>query len=141
MNKAVCLVCFLVFPVAAGGADGVGGNTIRPMLDDAKVPGCKIAKPGSYDVKVGDLVELEYTYPIRPNAPPKDVGFKQPVQTDGSLKPSPLGIRSVVTPKLVGAGRIAFYFEGATEGETSVTLLIDNDEYVYKFKVSKPEKK
>ena len=41
------------------------------------------------------------------------------------------------TPKLVGTGTIAFYFDAKKEGEDTVTLMIDGAEYTYKFKVVK----
>lgn len=136
-TKAIAGAVIALSTMTAIGAatDGVNGTTVRPVLDNAQVAGCKIAKPGDYDVKVGYLIELDYTYPVTPAAIPKKVEFKQTLA--GAIAPSPLGIRAIETPKLVGVGTIGFYFEAKKEGEDTVTLIIDGKEYAYKFKVAK----
>jgi hypothetical protein len=139
MRKFVCVIvaCVTTALIAspATAQEGVDGTTVRPMLDKAKVAGCKIAKPGDYEVTVGDLIELDYTYPVAPTVIPKKVDFKQTLI--GAVAKSPLGFRTVTTPKLVGTGTIAFYFEAKKEGTDTVTLIIDGAEYGYKFKVVK----
>lgn len=119
----------------AQGGGGTEGTTIRPRLEEAKVKGCKIASPGEYKVSVGDLIELNYTYPIVPTAIPKKMSHT--ITAGGAVVKSSLGFRRVVAPKLVGAGTIAFYFEAKAAGEDTVTLTIDDAEYQYKFKVGK----
>jgi hypothetical protein len=115
--------------------DGVEGTTVRPKQEEAKVKGCKIAIPSDYEVTVGDLIELDYSYPVVPATIPMKVDFKQTLL--GVVGKSPLGFRQVVVPKMVGAETIAFYFDAKKEGEETVTLLIDGAEYTYKFKVTK----
>jgi hypothetical protein len=133
----IVLIAFIALaPRLAFATDGVKGQTVRPVQVDAKVKGCKIAKPGDYEVNPGDLIELDYTYPVVPQAIPKKVDFKQTLI--GAVAPSPLGIRSVSTPDLVGTGTIAFYFDAKKLGKDIVTLIIDGDEYVYRFTVVKP---
>jgi hypothetical protein len=113
----------------------VDGRTVRPALDEAKVQGCKIAKPGDYEVTVGDLIELDYTYPIVPAAIPRKAECKQTLL--GAVAKSPLGFRTVTTPRLAGTGTVAFYFDAKKEGEDTISLIIDGAEYAYKFKVVK----
>src|SRR4051812_46229220 len=100
-TSIACVLGLIAFEVSAQIGD-VKNSTIRPVLDNAKVEGCKIAKPGEYEAQVGDLIELDYTYPVVPGAMPKKFEFK----LEGGktiISPSPLGIRRVVSPKLVGA--------------------------------------
>jgi len=133
---SVLVACMVaVLATTASGTDGVKGTTVRPSQVKANVEGCKIAKPGSYAVSVGDLIELDYTYPVvLPSVIPKKVGFQQTLI--GAVGPSALGIRLVSTPGLVGGPEtIAFYFEGKKPGQDAVTLIIDGDEYAYKLTV------
>jgi hypothetical protein len=113
----------------------IGDTTVRPIQVKAKVEGCQIAKPGDYEVKVGDLIELNYTYPVVPAAMPNKVFYKQTII--GAIAISPLGFRRVIVPEMIGTVTIAFYFEAKKEGEETVALIIDDAEYVYKFKVVK----
>jgi hypothetical protein len=130
----ICVAAAL-FAAVAVAADGVKGRTVRPLQEKAKVAGCKIAKPGSYEVAVEDLIELDYTYPVVPTAIPNKVDHKQPAS--GSVVKSELGFRTVSTPRLLGTGTIAFYFEAKKEGEDKITVIIDENEYEYTFKVVK----
>jgi hypothetical protein len=132
---AVCLLG-IAFPTAAtaDGLEGPVGLVIRPAQEEAKVKGCRIATPGHYDVNVGDLIELDYTYPVVPAAIPKKLDHKQ--TGVGAVAKSPVGFRTVVSPKLLGGGTVAFYFDAKKEGEETVTLIIDGAEYQYTFKVA-----
>jgi hypothetical protein len=130
---SACVVA-AVMAASTGAQDGVTGTTVRPIQVDAKVMGCTIAEPGDYQVKVGDLIELNYSHPVAPPFPQK-VDFKQTLI--GAVARSPLGFRAVNTPKLIGKKTIAFYFDAKKEGEDTVTLIIDKEEYTYKFKVIK----
>lgn len=130
---AGCLLGFMLSMAVA--LDSVEGTTVRPRLEAAKVKGCKIAAPGDYQVNVGDLIELDYTYPVVPAAIPKKVAYQQTLT--GAVAKSAMGFRTVTIPRLVGAGTIACYFDAKQAGEETVTLIIDDAEYVYKFKVVK----
>ena len=114
---------------------GVRGTIFRPAPTQARVEGCKIAEPGAYEVKVGDLIELDYSYPIHPNAMPEKVSHR--IARRGAVAKSRLGIRQVRTPKRLGSGTIATYLDAKKPGEATVTLTIDDAEYVYKFSVVK----
>ncbi|MBL8794532.1 MAG: hypothetical protein JNM56_11555 [Planctomycetia bacterium] len=132
------LAGLLVVDLAAGedppsGPAGVKGVVIRPARDKAQVDGCHVSKPGDYQATVGDLIELEYSYPVVPTAMPKKVDFK--VTLIGAVAPSPLGIRKVVTPQLIGAHTLVFFFEAKKAGEDTVTVEVDGKGYPYKFKV------
>ncbi len=75
---SVLLACAVaVLATTAWATDGVKGTTVRPAQEKAKVDGCRIARPGNYTVAVGELIELDYTYPVVPAAIPKKVEFKQ----------------------------------------------------------------
>jgi hypothetical protein len=115
--------------------EGVKGNTVRPDLDKAKVKGCRIAKPGDYKVSRGDLIELDYTYPVVPGSIPDKVSYKK--IRNAAVVPSSLGIRSVVQPGRLGGGTIAFYFQARRKGKGTVVLIIDGAEYTYHFTVVK----
>lgn len=121
----------------AGATEGVDGTIIRPVQDKAKVAGCKIAKPDAYPVMVGDLIELDYTYPLNGTAIPKKVDHMQTLS--GAVIKSSLGFRTLSMPKLIGTGSIAFYFAANKEGTENITLIIDNDQYTYQFNVTNRE--
>ncbi len=38
-------------------------HVLRPAREPARPFGCQVSRPGSYRATVGDLIELEYTYP------------------------------------------------------------------------------
>jgi hypothetical protein len=122
----------------AHAVDGVQGTVYRPVQVDAALKGCQIAKPGDHHVCTGDLIELDYSYPIVPAALPTKVSFKQTL--GGAIKPSPLGIR-LVNSTLIGASTIAFYFEAVKPGKETITILIDDKEYEFRFEVKKCEEK
>mgnify|MGYP000905681768 CR=1 FL=1 len=113
------------------------GNVIRPEKVDAKVKGCFVSKPGRYEAEPGDLIELEYTYPVVPVAWPKSVHR----ETDrGAIYPSQLGIRRLVVPDLIGTGTYVFYFEAKHAGKGTAFVVIDNVKYEYVFDVKKNRK-
>lgn len=113
------------------------GNVIRPRRVDAKVAGCFVSEPGRYDAVAGDLIELEYTYPVVPGGEPKEVHR----ETDkGAVYVSPLGIRHLIVPKLVGTGTYVFYFEKKHEGKGTAFVVIDNVKYEYVFEDPKKQK-
>lgn len=130
----VVAVSFLGLVVSVSRAtDGLDGVTVRPRQQEARVQGCKIAAPGVYEVEVGNLIELDYQYPVVPGAIPAKLDSKQ--TATGAVAKSPLGFRKVTTPMLVGAVTIAFYFDAKKAGDETVTLIIDKQEYAYTFKV------
>lgn len=133
MYMTLGCVAAMQFATSARAQEGVDGTTIRPMQENAKVEGCTIAKTGDYEVTVGDLIAIDYTYPVIPAAIPKIVDYKQTMNE--AVAKSSLGFRAVTTPRMVGTGTIAFYFEAKKEGEEIVTLIIDGAEYSYKFTV------
>jgi hypothetical protein len=131
--RTVLIGLLLLCATYAQAVNGVVGTTVRPPLAAAKVKGCQVAKPGDYTVEVGDLIELDYSYPVVPDSSPIKVDFKQTLL--GNVVKSPLGFRTVTTPPLVGASTIAFYFEAKKAGTETVTLIVDGDEYTYRITV------
>lgn len=133
----VAIALFSATLVASGvnAQDGLEGTVVRPDLVAAKVDGCSVAKPGMYEVNVGDLIEIDYTYPVIDVAIPTKVSFKK-TGRDAVIK-SPIGFRNVSTPVVIGVGAIAFYFDAKKEGTETITIIIDDVEYAYEFKVAR----
>jgi hypothetical protein len=128
-----CLLVVAMAAMSAFAADGVHGTVVRPRTVAAKVEGCRIAAARDYKVGVGDVIELDYGYPVVPGAMPKKVSIKQ--TPGGAVDAAPLGIRLVTTPGLLGASTIGFFLEAKEAGEKTVTLVIDDNEYEYSFTV------
>jgi hypothetical protein len=133
MNKAIAyaLAFIILSPIAVYADLPIKGHVLRPGLVPAASAGCKIAESGTYDVKVGDLIELDYEYPAANPTPSVDYLL----DLLGHIVPSDLGIRRVSTPQLPGIRRIAFFFTAKTVGEERVSLIVDKHEYKYKFRV------
>jgi hypothetical protein len=143
MRKLLCVIGFFVIAsVYLDGSvraiDGVKGNTLRPDLADAKVQGCKVSRPSKtpedkYRVKLGTLLEFDYTYPINPttSVTPKKVTFKITVTTTGEIIQSQLGIRALSDGLKGDNGAIEFYFDTTKVGEVRVTISIDEQDYSY----------
>ena len=107
-------------------------NIIRPVLVDGEVDGTQIAKPGEYQVTVGDLIELEYSYPTVPTAIPKELRFRSSVR---SVVGSTGVAKEVIVPGLTGVSKKAFCFRATSEGTSEVTLNIDGNQYQYSITV------
>ena len=105
---------------------------LRPALEDANVKGCKVSRPGEYSVAVGDWVELSYVYPVVPSAIPKKIEATIDNKNIGTL-----GKRRVSTPGVVGSATVAFHFEALAVGAGTITLVVDDNVYVYKVTVRK----
>lgn len=137
MSRAVPVILLVGSLCGVAIADKPRGNVIRPKKVDAKVKGCQVSEPGKYHATEGDLIELEYTFPIFPAAMPK----KLDRETDrGPIFPSKLGIRNLIVPKLIGTGTHIFYFEARHEGEGTAFVVIDGVKYEFRFKVSEGPK-
>lgn len=138
LSRAVCvfLVIGLVHSVALG--DKPEGNVIRPVKVAAKVKGCQVSKPGDYRATAGDLIELEYTFPVVPGAMPEDVGREW---DRGAIYGSNLGIRNLIVPEMLGTGTHLFYFLAKHEGSGTAFVIIDGVKYEYKFEVAAAPKK
>jgi hypothetical protein len=111
-------------------------NIIRPPLAKSRVEGSQIAKPGSYSAKVGDLLELEYSYPVIPEAMPTKLDAKS---SDSTVLSSDSDVKTVVVPGLMGAGKKAFWFSAKSPGKCTITLSIDGNQYVYSISVENGE--
>lgn len=102
---------------------------VRPFKVEAKVSGAEVARPGSYDVSVGDYLEFEYSFPVVPDAMPQKLDFH--VSNDDVLDATEPVVRDVVAPGLMGTGAKAFCFRAANPGTTTLKLRIDDNEYQY----------
>jgi hypothetical protein len=132
-RASVCMLVVAMAAMSARATEGVKGTVVRPKQAKAKVDGCRIAEPKAYTVKVGDVIELDYGYPVVPGAFPKKVSIKQ--TAGGAVEESPLGIRMVSVPMLLGASTIGFFLEAKEAGQETVTIVIDDNEYEYAFTV------
>lgn len=138
LSRAVCVMFLLSLFQGIALADKPQGNVIRPVKVAAKVKGCQIAKPGDYRATAGDLIELEYTFPVVPGAMPEEVAR----ETDkGAIYPSRLGIRSLIVPEMVGTGTYLFYFLAKHEGSGTAFVIVDGVKYEYKFEVAAAPRK
>lgn len=138
MLRAISTVLVAGLLCIAARAEEPCCNVIRPQKVDAEVKGCQVSEPGDYEATAGDLIELEYTFPIVPTTIPKTVAR----ETDrGAMFPSKLGIRNLIVPRLVGTGTYLFYFEARFKGAGTATVVVDGVKYNYRFEVAEgPEK-
>ncbi len=138
LSRAVCVMFLISLFHGVSLADKPRGNVIRPVKVAAKVEGCQVSKPGDYRATAGDLIELEYTFPVVPGAMPKDVAREW---DKGAIYPSRLGIRSLIVPEMVGTGTYLFYFLAKHEGSGTAFVIVDGVKYEYKFEVAAAAKK
>jgi hypothetical protein len=133
-RASIALLVVAVSGITAYAVEGVKGTVSRPREVPAKVKGCKIADQTPFACEVGDAIELDYSYPVVPGAIPNKVSTKQ--TPGGAVDVSPLGIRMVVAPGLVGASTIGFFFDAKKKGQETVTIVIDDYEYQYTITVN-----
>ena len=117
-------------------AQDTSTSIVRPLMVDGKVGGAQIAKPGNYRVTVGDLLELEYSYPVVPAAMPKELNS---TSSDSNVLSAEGNAKTVVVPGLMGAGKKAFCFRATNAGTSNVTIMIDGNEYQYSVTVDRAE--
>jgi hypothetical protein len=111
-------------------------HVLRPATEPARTAGCQISKAGPHKAALGELIELEYTYPAAPGAVPQTVEVKQ--TPNGAIAASPLGIRTIDAGSALPR-TIVFYFEAKKPGSDTVTLVIDGTPYTYQFQVDQPQ--
>lgn len=114
----------------------IDGTVLRPVQVDAQVKGCKVSKPGEYTVTVGDLIEIEYTFPVTPETTPKR--FEVGIGIGEEVKSSPLGIRRLDNG-LLGTRTIVLFLTAVEEGKGGASMNIDKATYSYQFNV-RPKK-
>ena len=138
MFRVISVVTLIGLFCSVGMAEQPRGNVIRPKKVDAKVKGCQVSEPGKYRATAGDLIELEYTFPVVPGAIPKVVDREW---DRGAIYGSRLGIRNLIVPNMVGTGTYLFYFEARHKGSGTAILQIDDVEYTYNFEVAEAPSK
>ena len=111
---------------------------IRPFMVESKVAGAEIAKPGAYTVSVGDVLELEYSYSVTPQAIPKKLDST--ISESGALSTTDVVVKNIVVPGLAGNSATAFCFRAIEAGTESITLFIDGNEYHYSIAVERAGK-
>lgn len=114
--------------------DGVETSAVvRPRLGDASIKGCMVATSAKYRLTTQDMLEIQYRYPIVPQAIPKKIQVR--TEGRGIVEQSTLGIRHVVEPKSLGAGALAAFFTAIKPGEETIILVVDGVEYKYQITV------
>ena len=133
LSRVATAVALVVFVCSVVRAADPSGNVIRPRAVDAEVAGCKVSQPGEYRITVGDVIEIEYTYPVVPDAIPKTVDREW---DRGAIFGSELGIRNLIVPEMVGTGTYLFYFVAKIEGSGTAFAIVDGVKYEYRFTVA-----
>jgi hypothetical protein len=72
-------------------------------------------------VKGGDVIELEWSYPVVPGAIPRDASARSDSEAVRFVE-----ITRVVGPKLVGAGKLAAVFKAEKEGKATLTFTVES---------------
>jgi hypothetical protein len=138
MCRAISTILVVGLLCSVALADKPKGNVIRPRKVDAEVKGCQVSAPGEYRATAGDVIEIEYAFPIVPTCIPREVDR----ETDrGAIYPSKLGIRNLIVPGLIGTGTYLFYFEARDAGTGTAIVVIDDVKYEYKFEVAEAPRK
>jgi hypothetical protein len=116
-------------------ADGVDSTVIvRPRQAAASVVNCAMGQQGTYRMRVGDILELDYSYPVTPGTMPRTVSY---VSTGmGAVNKSVLGFRPMVVPRVVGGSTIGFFFDAVQPGVDTVSVIIDGARYTYTVEVA-----
>ena len=123
---AAIIAAFSAVPLLAQDASP---TIVRPQKVDAKVAGAQIAKPGSYHLNVGNVLDLGYSFSVTPQSMPNQLEFK--TLGSGVFDSSKSVIKNVVAPGLMGSGSKAFCFSAVKAGSETITLSIDGNEYTY----------
>ena len=110
----------------------------RPSKKPAKVAGAEVSMPGDHEVCVGDMIELEYTYPVTPSTIPKEIALMDGFQ--GNVLPSDCGWAQGVRSELIGSQTIVFSYVAKKPGTENVWFAIvgpdgSDHTYEYNFKV------
>ena len=133
MSRALSVMLAIGLLCGVACADPPFSHVIRPRRVDADVKGCLISEPGEYRASVGDLIEVEYSFPVAPQTVPKKVDQ----ETDkGAIYTSKLGIRNLIVPKIIGTGTYLFYFDAKHEGKGTAFVVIDGVKYAFGFEVA-----
>jgi len=126
------VVLTVIFSTGGQSYSQSGSNSIlRPHLVDSNVSGAKISKTGDYVVQVGELIQIEYSYPVSPRFSPKEIKFQltgMAIKTIGSEAKN-------VSTRLMGSGRKSLCMEATKPGTSKLKLLIDENCYEYDFVV------
>jgi len=136
MTAFACVILFTFIAADSSPKEDVRGRVLRPSgISWKPIPAKaekkpakkeeKPPKPDSYNVHVGDLIELEYCY-IRSSttqSPKVNVNLT----SNGAVARSNLGIRFVDTG-LLDRQRIVFFFDAKKKGTDKVTLRVSMDD-------------
>lgn len=120
---------------------GVKGTVYRPFIVETKAKSGRISSPGEYQVKVGDVIELEYQYTPLAQVPKADVKkVETKVSKGGAVAASDLGVRFIDDYQIT-TRKIVCFFIAKKEGKDTVTLVIDGNSYEYKIDVMRGDEK
>ena len=113
----VCLLVWLMMPANASALPGVAGELVLIEKDQANAN-----TPSKVQVKVGDKIEITWSYPVVPGSIPMNVGATS--DTPATVKV--LEIRQVVKPGIVGAGTLGAFYSAEAVGKTKIYFNINN---------------
>jgi hypothetical protein len=115
------LIAAALFPVAPASGAEDGESFVKRTVTRIEKNGNNATQQDKVKVKVGDGVEIEWSYPVVPGAIPRDAGGK----SDGTAMKFVEVVR-VVRPKLVGSGKLAAVFKAEKEGKATLTFTVES---------------
>jgi len=98
----------------AGEIPGVTGNLTRIAKDKENA-----ATPDKVTVAVGDLIEIDWTYPVVPATLPTAASAKSSADAAKFVE-----IRSIYRTKLLGTGMLGALFKAEKPGKATLTFVV-----------------
>jgi hypothetical protein len=114
---SVCVASLFAGSANAAGIPGVTGDLYLIEKDAANAD----VKP-KIAVKVGDKIEMTWTYPVVPGSIPANVGG----QSDGPKIVSVSEVRQIIRPGIVGAEVLGAFYSADSVGTTTIYFNINN---------------
>jgi hypothetical protein len=115
------LIAAALFPFAPASRADDGEPFVKRTVTRVEKNGNNANQHDKVKVKVGDAVEIEWSYPVVPGAIPRDASGK----SDGEAMKFVEVVR-VVRPKLVGSGKLAAVFRAEREGTATLTFTVES---------------
>jgi hypothetical protein len=135
ISKAVLVLAIAFFSTGATADCSSSNPMFRPLPNDYLVYGAVIPGPWGipYQVKVGDLIEMDISITMVPGAP-ESYEIKL-IKNQAIHWASPKKRR--VNINTTGGCTMAYYFKATNPGTAQVVLSISGQEFTYSFQVNK----